>query len=615
MVGYAVSSFVDGFFKGRDWRDAKDQRKKDEERQARLDKMNEDLHGLRLREFGLREEEFGLRREDIMRQRAEQDRLLKLQAEDDAFRASVMATAPGATAAAPTAADMGLSLGVTPGSAPAAPQYRSAAPTPQLGFGAMGATPTVQGGGGADAARGGPNTDTLTAPAEAVRPIVPAMPMPSNPVLVTTGPGPTGGGITELYDMGILPRRYVQDPMAAKPAAPAPARPASGIAEAEAAIRGQVAQALQPYQPDYDRKFFQPGGLVGDVREIGNRVGPAALGALYDTAATAANTVNTVINPAVNYATGYEFPTIETAPKPVSSPYSRANKDAGLGGTTATGATPAPVSAAEKTSAASQPAAAGAAAGKEAVALTFGDLGLKPGERYTEKQVQTAAERTMQWFYETAAPRFLEHYVSTGQMDKATAYAEILESRAGKKAQERRASAAFKFINGDIDGWATDTLDAFKAYGYVDPTFDIDEEATGIIRDENGGFAGGRVVFKDRKTGNTMEKLFQTEDEMYNYGMVMTDPATVVDLKSQTQEQGALTDVQKRVLDDANEILKTNEARALQGLPAITEEEAMQMAMNRIGAVTGQGLGTLGASQGVDPRITGVGSNGLYREQ
>jgi hypothetical protein len=29
MVGYAVSSFVDGFFKDRDWRDAKEQRKKD----------------------------------------------------------------------------------------------------------------------------------------------------------------------------------------------------------------------------------------------------------------------------------------------------------------------------------------------------------------------------------------------------------------------------------------------------------------------------------------------------------------------------------------------------------------------------------------------------------
>lgn len=38
--------------------------------------------------------------------------------------------------------------------------------------------------------------------------IVPAMPMPRNPELVTQGPGPTGMISPELYDKGILPRRY-----------------------------------------------------------------------------------------------------------------------------------------------------------------------------------------------------------------------------------------------------------------------------------------------------------------------------------------------------------------------------------------------------------------------
>ena len=42
------------------------------------------------------------------------------------------------------------------------------------------------------------------------RGIVPAMPMPRNPELVTQGPGPTGMIAPELYDKGILPRRYVE---------------------------------------------------------------------------------------------------------------------------------------------------------------------------------------------------------------------------------------------------------------------------------------------------------------------------------------------------------------------------------------------------------------------
>lgn len=42
--------------------------------------------------------------------------------------------------------------------------------------------------------------------------IVPPMNMPQNPELLTSGPGPTGAGLTDLYDQGILPRRYQEGP-------------------------------------------------------------------------------------------------------------------------------------------------------------------------------------------------------------------------------------------------------------------------------------------------------------------------------------------------------------------------------------------------------------------
>jgi hypothetical protein len=42
---------------------------------------------------------------------------------------------------------------------------------------------------------------------------IPPQAMPENPMLQTAGPG-AGGGMTELYDQGILPRRYVEDPFA-----------------------------------------------------------------------------------------------------------------------------------------------------------------------------------------------------------------------------------------------------------------------------------------------------------------------------------------------------------------------------------------------------------------
>ena len=46
MSGYAVSGFVDGFFKGRDWRDGKEDRKLDRERQKKLDEMGAERHDI-----------------------------------------------------------------------------------------------------------------------------------------------------------------------------------------------------------------------------------------------------------------------------------------------------------------------------------------------------------------------------------------------------------------------------------------------------------------------------------------------------------------------------------------------------------------------------------------
>lgn len=46
---------------------------------------------------------------------------------------------------------------------------------------------------------------------------VPAMPMPANPVVQDNGPGPTGSGMTALYDQGILPRRFKEGPAPEQP--------------------------------------------------------------------------------------------------------------------------------------------------------------------------------------------------------------------------------------------------------------------------------------------------------------------------------------------------------------------------------------------------------------
>jgi hypothetical protein len=128
------------------------------------------------------------------------------------------------------------------------------------------------------------------------------------------------------------------------------------------------------------------------------------------------------------------------------------------------------------------------------------------------------------------------------------------------------------------------------------------------------------MVFSDRATGDTMEKVFSSMDEAINYATVMTDPATMVEMMSPKpgQEAGAMNDVQKRILDDAQTIFANSKDGM--GVATKTWEQALQEAAAGVAAVTGQvpsGLGTLGAgaAPAIDPRITGAGPDGLYRMQ
>ena len=130
MSGVAISSFVDGFFRGRDWRNSQEDRKDNKKRQQRMDDLRE-------REFGLREDDFNMRRERFDAEMAEYERDRTRRNEEQEFFKSLGSELGAVRSGQPQQAD------------------RSAAPlrgnnAPPLTFGTMGA-PTGGGGGGGGA--------------------------------------------------------------------------------------------------------------------------------------------------------------------------------------------------------------------------------------------------------------------------------------------------------------------------------------------------------------------------------------------------------------------------------------------------------------------------------
>ncbi|MCU0948291.1 MAG: hypothetical protein MUF47_08580 [Porphyrobacter sp.] len=658
MVGYAVSGFVDGFFKGREFKNAQEDRKLDRERQKRLDAMDEEMHNLRLREFGLREQEFGLRRRSADAEFSEYERGLARRAQEEEFHRRLAETMPlGVPGAAQPGIDPGaFPIGQPQGQpaivAPVAPARPAAPATPRLGFGAMPATVAPQA--AVDLPPEGlPITNVQpvqgTLPADAANNMPPLLVQNEDGSLTATRSPRNAdekAALVAAARSGALsmPREKIVDQMRV---------------DAQAVPGGLGVKIRQPTEVNPNSSGFvqdlqgiaRQGSIDGSVSKIGSSITSGRDGGLASSGA--ARTLSSIADyftktPEAAQATAAQREAraqaadwyrstqarelftsnpelLEIAASDPANFYQQVQSGRLGAGASAqpnapatiaparVGDAPPAVKAAESAAATSPAPAASANATKQAVGQVALSFGLKPGEKITERQAQSAADAALEWYNETAVPEMMRYYVSTGQLDKAQAYAEIMESRAGQNAMRLRAAAAFKAVNGDIDGWGRDILESFKSYGYVDPTYDIDEEATGMIRDSAGNFAGARLVFKDRRTGDTVEKLFQSENELFNYGLLMTDPATMVETMmsnaNKPEAQSAITD--KDIMESAVKIFEA-------GMGQITMDQAIAQAaaaaQSARGAMTG-GLGTLGASQAipVDPRISGVGDTGFYR--
>ena len=60
--------------------------------------------------------------------------------------------------------------------------------------------------------------------------------------------------------------------------------------------------------PSADHEFGRPGGMLGDIGELGSRAVTSAVPWARDMVGQVADSVNRVVNPAVEYATGHTFP-------------------------------------------------------------------------------------------------------------------------------------------------------------------------------------------------------------------------------------------------------------------------------------------------------------------
>ena len=156
-----------------------------------------------------------------------------------------------------------------------------------------------------------------------------------------------------------------------------------------------------------------------------------------------------------------------------------------------------------------------------------GGKGLKPGETVTPAQKERASKAFMEYYAETGVPKIIEGYLKRGEIDKAIAFQNFMDSQTTKAGMKDWALATFALTTGDLDGFADRLMDSYNRNNYINDDTVVLKDQSEIFKDSQGNITGARIVFKDQKSGNTFDQVFSGPDDLISFGMMNFDPANV----------------------------------------------------------------------------------------
>ncbi len=145
----------------------------------------------------------------------------------------------------------------------------------------------------------------------------------------------------------------------------------------------------------------------------------------------------------------------------------------------------------------------------------------------TKQQRERAATSFLDHYVKVSAPKIIEHYVKTGQIEKAQAFEEFVQSRSAQDGMQGWARAVHAASIGDDEGFADGLADAYNATDYFDDGYSVVREDTEFTRDEQGNITGARVKIKNNETGQTFDQVFDGVDDIYRFGIGLLSPEAV----------------------------------------------------------------------------------------
>lgn len=145
----------------------------------------------------------------------------------------------------------------------------------------------------------------------------------------------------------------------------------------------------------------------------------------------------------------------------------------------------------------------------------------------TDAQAKKAADKFVDGYHKTEAQKVRDFYLSRGEPEKAKLYSQWIKDENVSEAMGYWAEAVHAATIGDDDRFVTSIARAYNAKGYYDDGYSIVPDASGIHRDEAGAITGAQITFKNDKTGQVFTQNLDSSEDLYRLGVNMLSPEQV----------------------------------------------------------------------------------------
>lgn len=213
----------------------------------------------------------------------------------------------------------------------------------------------------------------------------------------------------------------------------------------------------------------------------------------------------------------------------------------------------------------------------EAVAETVPKVSARasgvPGAKPSAKQMKRASDSAIDRYYKVNAPAIIKHYLSKGEIEKATAFEAFIDRRETKTGLKSWAAAMHAAAVNDDEGFVENMIKTYNATGYYDDGYTVVADQSGLTRDGQGNAVGAKITFKNEESGEVFTQDFNTTEDLYSTGINLLSPEQIFeqmygevkqakDLRRNLQlkmlEKGVNEGQQEEILDVAEQLGKIN---------------------------------------------------------